>query len=93
MFARKTQTDDPLEEAIADVHFQLQSCEPSTGEYTRILDNLVKLYGLKPKPASAISPDTVLQVVGNLSGIALILSWERLHVVTSKALGFVLKLR
>jgi hypothetical protein len=32
-------------------------------------------------------------VIGNLTGILLILNYERAHVVTSKAIGFVLKPR
>ena len=38
-----------------------------------------------------VSPDTMAIVAGNLLGIALIVGHERMNVVTSKALGFVLK--
>lgn len=38
-----------------------------------------------------ISPDTIAVVAGNLAGILLILNFEKLGNVTSKALGFVLK--
>ena len=38
-----------------------------------------------------ISPDTLLVVGGNLLGILLILNFEKADIVTSKALGFVLK--
>jgi len=38
-----------------------------------------------------ISPDTMLVVGANLLGIILILNHERLDIISSKALGFVLK--
>lgn len=40
-----------------------------------------------------ISMDTVLIVGGNLAGILLILNFEKLSVLTSKAIPFVLKAR
>jgi len=38
-----------------------------------------------------VSPDTVAIVVGNLLGIGLILGYERAGIITTKALGFVLR--
>jgi ribosomal protein L18E len=38
-----------------------------------------------------VSRDTVVIVAGNLLGIGMILGFERASVVTSKALGFVLR--
>lgn len=43
------------------------------------------------KPSWEIKPDTLLVVGGNLLGILLILNFERLDIVRSKAMGFVLK--
>lgn len=37
------------------------------------------------------SPDTLLTVAGNLFGILLILNFEKLDIIRSKALGFVIK--
>ena len=39
----------------------------------------------------SVSLDTVLVVLGNLAGILLILNFEKLNVLTSKAIPFVLK--
>ena len=39
----------------------------------------------------SVSVDTVLVVLGNLAGILLILNFEKLNVLTSKAIPFVLK--
>jgi len=38
-----------------------------------------------------ISPDTLLIVGANLLGILLILNYERLDIISTKALGFVIK--
>ena len=43
------------------------------------------------KPTWKFSPDTVLVVAGNLIGILAILNFEKLDIVRSKAIGFVLK--
>lgn len=40
-----------------------------------------------------ISPDTLLIVGANLLGILLILNYEKLDIVSSKAVGFILKAR
>ena len=53
-------------------------------------------FNFKKREASRkdrFSPDTLLMVGGNLAGILLILNFEKLNVVTSKALSFVIKLR
>jgi hypothetical protein len=38
-----------------------------------------------------ITPDTILVVGGNLAGILLILNFEKMDIVRSKAMSFVLK--
>lgn len=40
-----------------------------------------------------ISPDTLIMIAGNLTGILLILNFEKVGVVTSKAMGLLIKLR
>jgi len=38
-----------------------------------------------------VSPDTILIVAGNLLGILLILKYEELNIITTKAMSFVIK--
>lgn len=40
-----------------------------------------------------VSPDTWAMIAANLAGIVVIVGYERLHVIASKALGFVFKTR
>lgn len=61
-------------------------------EYKTISENIERLYKAKSyEKVRSVSPDTIAVVVGNLLGIAIILGYEQAHVITSKALGFVIK--
>lgn len=50
-----------------------------------------QVYSEMLKPSWKFTPDTLLIVGGNLAGILLILNFERLDIVRSKAISFVLK--
>lgn len=95
MFAKKPQTEKTgLEKAIDGLHTELNSVLADTEEYSKIADQLVKLYKLREYDTpKRVSPDTLVLVAGNLLGIAMIVGHERAHVVTSKAMSFVLKLK
>lgn len=82
-----------LEKAIERLLVQMSETPCESKEYSAITDQLVKLVKLQEETTSKkrISPDTLAMIAGNLAGIALIIGYERAHVVTSKALGFVLK--
>ena len=83
-----------LQELIDTAHTQLFSLSIGTPEYKEALDELDRLYKLKNlNKGFAISPDALIAVFGNLAGILLILNFERIGVVTTKALGFILKAR
>ena len=95
MFAKRTQTEKSgLEKAIDELHVELNSVMGDSEQYSKIADQLVKLYKLREFDApKRVSPDTLVIVAGNLLGIAMIVGHERAHVVTSKALSFVMKLK
>lgn len=87
---RKTLVDKELDVLFA----KLGSHEPDSEEYTVIFDRIAKLHKLQmeEKP-QRISPDTLVIAGTNLLGIVMILSHERLNVITTKAMSFVLKPR
>jgi hypothetical protein len=88
--AKPTVLDAVIDDALA----QLSGLSIDTDEYTRKVDQITKLYKLKEQEApKRVSPDTLAIVAGNLAGIVLMLHYERVHVITSKALGFVMKAR
>ena len=66
-----------------------------TEEYKKTLSLVERLNALmdKSKP-STVSKDTMLMAATNIIGIIMIISHEQVgHVVTSKALGFILRPR
>lgn len=86
--------DQSLEDTIAAAYAEMTNYEPHSDEYAAIADQLTKLYTLKDSNSKRrVSPDTLAIVAGNLAGILLIVGHERAHVVTSKALNFVMKMR
>lgn len=86
--------DNPatINDVIDLVQTQMLSLDADSEEFNTLNNQLEKLYKLKTTNKSfRVSPDTLAIIGGNLLGIALILGYERAHVVTSKALSFVMK--
>lgn len=83
-----------VDREIARAVLELQTHEPNTKEYGEMLDRLTKLQKIRQeeKPKTA-SPDSVLAAAANLLGIAIIVQHEHFHVITSKAMSFVSRLR
>jgi phage gp29-like protein len=84
------QIESELERAITAMRAEMVHGE----EYAKALTRVERLYELldKEKPKT-FSKDTILTVAANLIGIILILKHENVNVITSKALGFVLRPR
>lgn len=88
---KKPPYEAALSQAITDALAELSSHEADSKEYAQTVDQIVKLYELKKK--SRISPDVLATAGANLLGILVIVGHERAHVVTSKAMAFLGKLR
>lgn len=81
-----------LDKAIDDIYREMSGVSADSDEYAKMVDQLVKLHGLKHnKNPARISRDTLATVVGNLVGIVLIVAVERENILTTKALNFLLK--
>lgn len=83
-----------LEMEIDDLTIGLQQIDPHSDEYHDRLESIERLSKLRDesrKSQRQVSPDTVLVVSGNLLGIVLILMHEKLHVISTKALNFVIR--
>ena len=95
MFTQKPPSEpNGLQKVFDALQDRLQKAQPDTEEYPKMVEQLSKLYKLKESDSpKRVDPNTALTVGGNLAGILLILQYERAHVITSKALSFVLKLR
>lgn len=92
----KNLNQQKLEEAILNVTESLLLEVPGTDEYEILTEQLAALYEIQNnsmKAKDGFSMDTLLTVGGNLAGILVIVNYERLNVVTSKALQLLLKIR
>jgi hypothetical protein len=82
MFNLRPKTEpSELDEAITIALQQLENVYAYSDEYHKIVTEVERLYALKI--------NTI--VLGNLLGIVFIVGYERANVVTSKAVGFVMK--
>jgi hypothetical protein len=98
MKIKKVYETTVLDQAIEDATRML---DPQQDDYLKMIGALERLYELKEKEEDKkfwknlknINPDTTASIIGNLVGILLILHYEHIHVLTSKALNFVNKLR
>ena len=82
-----------LDEIIDRVMQDMTNEDPESERYDAMSNQLTKLYTIKNENRSRrVSPDTLANVAANLAGIAIIVGHERVHIVTSKALGFIKKL-
>lgn len=91
---QKRSANAELQEAIDRLLLAMKDTDPTTDEYTSLVARLTELTKIKPQKAAIdISQDTIATIAANLVGIVLILHYERVNLVGSKALTFVQKLR
>lgn len=94
MFNKKQHETDHLQEAIDEALSELKTVTADSDEYNAILDKIERLHRLKEterKSERRVSPDALVAAGASVLGIVLILGFEHAGVVTSKALGFVMK--
>lgn len=83
-----------IEKDLEDVLSVLSSHQPDTEEYSKLLTTAERLHKmLDYQSPSPVSRDVVATIAANLLGILLIIKHEDVNVITSKALGFVIKIR
>ena len=86
----------PFEPAITDVLAHLASETPGTEEYSTMVEQLSKLEAMKNTPSSdRVSRDTLVTTAAaattNILGILLVLHYEQINVVSSKAFAMIRK--
>lgn len=88
------QSNPSIDTAIRDILIELQSLNADSPEYAQMVDQLVKLQSVNPSTKKAtLSPDAILAAGANLVGILAILNFEKLNVISTKAIGFILKVK
>jgi len=97
IFTKKKNEKTNLEKEIDRLSETLSYTDMDTDEYDDIVSKIERLTSIKEKLEKAkvnedkVSKDTLAVVAGNLLGIALILGYERINIITSKALNFVIR--
>ena len=71
------------------VYRHMKALDPSSREYTELLEVYEKLCEIER--SDKVSKDTLATIAANLLGIGLILKYEELHVISTKALNFVIR--
>lgn len=75
---------------VTRVLSEMSLMEVHSEEYTKAVANLdVLCQARSQKTNSWLSADLVVPAVVNILGIVLVLNYEQMHVVTSKAIGFI----
>lgn len=93
IFTRRNK-DNYYEHLIESVVFQMNSTEELTEEYATLLARLEKLERLnKEVNEPLLDANKTLLVAGNIVGILAVLHYEQVHVVASKALPLIMKLK
>ena len=81
-----------IEDEVQHVLTKLSTLDPDSEEYGKAARNLQALYEARSKrPSKIIEADTIVLALTNILGIVLILNYEQIHVVSSKAISFIAK--
>jgi len=86
---KKSEIETQIDDEILTLLAALRTAKDPK-EHAEWTDQLTKLYELRQK--NRISMETLATIGANLTGIIVILSHERAHVIASKAFGLVKKL-
>ena len=86
-------TKEMIDESIKHLVDQMELEAPDSDEYRKIAENVKILQEAKAQDKPFISGDTILNGLATVGGIVLILNFEKLGVVTSKAITLLPKLK
>ena len=79
-----------LDDEIKSILDEMNRVSKTSEEYPKLMKALEQLHKLKAQERpERVSRDTLAVVAGNLAGILLIVSYEHVHVMTSKGLSFI----
>lgn len=95
MFNTSKKNPDLLDAEITRLFEELKDHPAESKEYANTVDQLIKLIKTQEEKNTKrrVSPDTLAIVGANLLGIGMILSYEKVNVIATKAIGFVMRAR
>ncbi len=91
LFKKPTSLDLEIERMTEE----LGKLEPGSPEYMRVLDSLKELSNVREadKSHKVIDANTVANIAGSLLSIGLVMHYEELHVIATKAWGLIGRIR
>lgn len=83
-----------LDEVIDEVISTLRDQDPSDEKFAASVDNLEKLVDIKNKKNNKLklNPNDILKVAAYVGGLILILEYEQLRVISSKAFNHLVRI-
>lgn len=80
-----------IDEAVEDVAQTMLNCDSSSDEYKKANEQFLKLIDLRDRLDNGrkIKPETWALIASNLAGILIVISYERIHVLSSKAFNWI----
>lgn len=86
-----SKTETTTLQLIDAANSHLFTLEPKDPAYEETLEKIERLHKLRAheKDGFKVSPDTLVLVLGNLVGILLIMNYEKLDVISTKAFSFI----
>lgn len=86
----KNTVDDEIDAVLEEMAIE----HGDTDRYKKLADNLRTLYEIKAtSKKTKIDPNTLITAGASLAGILLVLHYEKVDVIATKALGFIPKVR
>jgi hypothetical protein len=93
-FFRKTEKAIAIEKEINATLQQMQTVGVGSDEYAKLLDKLERLNEVSAKNGRGkVDANTLAIICANLFGILIIVAYEQKHVLSSKALNQIPKLK
>lgn len=98
MFKKKETEPTELDNAITDLFDGMADVSGDSAEYAAMATQLERLYKLKQSDNESKSnklawAEVLVPSAASIAGIVMIVGHERAHVITSKALNLLMKLR
>lgn len=92
MLTNKFKKKSALDHQIDDVYEKMMKEEVDSHEHATLLKTLTELYKIKKEQThDRVDASTKATIVANLAGIVIVMNHERAHVISTKALSFLLK--
>lgn len=83
-------TKEDLNKEIARLHITLENLNPVSDDYLNVLQRLDVLYAIKnTKNPNMVSIDTLVSAGATILNLLLVLNYEKVDVIASKAFGMI----